>query len=188
MPENLNFATPNEELEYLRAKVLEAEKKFESTGVEALRESVVRDSIAEFKNETGVGAPVAKAVAIEKEAETLLMRHQEVELEEMMTLADKKGIFHALSVVEKLKNWRSEDDFHAFLINRIIQGLPVTGVKEKSPIYQAVHMRLFEIVLPKSEKENEKPLAELIKSMEQLYAGLLSLAESKKDKVSHWIV
>ncbi|MDO8728285.1 MAG: type IV secretory system conjugative DNA transfer family protein [bacterium] len=187
MLENLNFATPNEELEYLRAKVLEAEKKFESAGVKSVRESVVRESIAEFKNEAGIGAPVAQTIAVEKEAETLLKRHQGVELEEMMTLADTKGVFHALSVVEKLKNWRSEDDFHAFLINRVIQGLPVTGVKEKSPIYQAVHMRLFEIILPKGVKENEKPLAELIKSMEQLYAGLLSLAGDKKDKVNHLV-
>ena len=191
MPENINFYTPNEELEYLRAKVLQAEKKFENAGVESVRESVVRDSIAEFKNEAGIGAPVTTTVVVEKEAESLLRRHQEVELEEMMALADKKGIFHALSVVEKLKNWRSEDDFHAFLINRVMQGLPITGIKEKSPIYQAVHMRLFEIVLPKIDEDpragGEKHLAELIKSMEQFYAGLLSLAESKKDKVSHLV-
>ena len=149
MPEGLKFATPAEELEYLRAKVLAAEKRLESAGAASARETVVRESIAEFKKEAGVGAPVVRVAEAEKDAETLLERHQEVELEEMMVLAEKKGIFHALSVMEKLKNWRSEDDFHAFLIDRIIQGLSVAGVKEQGPIYQALHMRLLEIVLPK---------------------------------------
>ncbi|MFZ2484622.1 MAG: type IV secretory system conjugative DNA transfer family protein, partial [Minisyncoccia bacterium] len=102
-------------------------------------------------------------------------------------LVEKKGIAHTLSVVEKIKDWRSEDDFHAYLVEQVIQGLPVAGVKEKGPIYQALHMKLFEIVLPKEIKESEKPLEELIKSMEQLYAGLLSLAGDKKDKVSHLV-
>lgn len=186
MTEGLKFSTPNEELEYLRSKVLEAEKKLESAGVEPVRNAVVRESITEFKNEAGVGAPVANTLEVEQDAEALLKNHQEVNLEEMVALTEKKGIFHALRVVEKLKDWRSEDDFHAFLIDRIIQGLPIVGIKEKGPIYQALHMRLFEIVLPKEVKENEKPLAELIKSMEQFYAGLLSIA-SKKDKVSHLV-
>ena len=187
MSEGLKFSTPAEELEYLRAKVLETERKLESAGTEPVRENVVRESIAEFKNETGVGAPIVQSAEVEKDAETILKNHQEVQLKEMMALTEKKGISHALSVVEKIKDWHSEDDFHAFLIGHVLQGLPVAGVKEKGPIYQALHMRLFEIVLPKEVKENEKPLAELIKSMEQLYAGLLSLAGDKKDKVSHLV-
>ena len=187
MPEGIKFSTPQQELQYLRAKVLETERKLENAGAKPVRETVVRESIAEFKKEVGVGTLVAKTAEAEKDAEALLKRHQEVELEDMMALTDKKGIFHALSVVEKLKNWRSEDDFHAYLVEQVIRGLPVAGVKEKGPIYQALHMRLFEIVLPKEVKENEKPLAELIKSMEQLYAGLLSLAGDKKDKVSHLV-
>ena len=186
MSEGLKFSTPQQELEYLRAKVLETERKLKSAGTEPVRETVVRESIAEFKKEAGIGIPVAKTVEAEKDAETLLKNHQEVELEEMVKLTEQKGIFHTLSVMEKIKDWRSEDDFHAYLVEQVVQGLSVAGVKEKGPVYQALHMRLFEIVLPKEVKENEKPLAELIKSMEQLYAGLLSLA-SKKDKVSHLV-
>ena len=188
MSEGLKFTTPEQELEYLRSKVLEAEKKLESAGAEPERVSLVRDSIAEFKKkEAGIGAPVAKIAEAEKDAEKIMEKHQEAQLEEMMVLAEKKGISHALSVVEKIKDWRSEDDFHAFLIDRVMQGLPITGIKESGPLYRALHMKLFEIILPKEVKENEKPLAELIKSMEQLYAGLLSFAGDKKDKVSHLV-
>ncbi len=187
MSESLKFATPKEELEYLRSKVLEAEKKLESAGAESERVSIVRESITEFKKEAGIGSPIAHSVEVEKDVEIIIEKHQEAQLEEMMGLVEKKGISHALSVVEKIKDWHSEDDFHAFLIDRIMQGLPVRGVKETGPLYQALHMKLFEIVLPKEVGESEKPLAELIKSMEQFYAGLLSLTGDKKDKVSHLV-
>jgi hypothetical protein len=187
MSRELEFSNPQEELDYLRSKVLEAEKKLESAGAEPMRESVVRESIAEFKREAGIGAPVVKSPEVEKDAEKIVEKHEEKQLEEMIVLLENKGVFHALSVVEKIKNWRSEDDFHAFLVEKVLQGMSVAGVKEKGPIYQALHMRLFEIVLPKEVKENEKPLAELIKGMEQLYAGLLSFAGDKKDKVSHLV-
>ena len=187
MPEGLKFSTPEQELEYLRSKVLEAEKKLERVGSGPERVSVIRESIAEFKKEAGIGTPVAHTVEAEKDAEKIVRQHQEKQLEEMVALAESKGISYALSVVEKIKGWRSEDDFHAFLIDRIMQGLPLAGVKEKGPIYQALHMRLFEILLPKESGGNEKPLAELIKSMEQFYAGLLSFAGDKKDNVSHLV-
>lgn len=187
MSEGLKFSTPEQELEYLRSKVLEAEKKLEGVGVGTERVSAVHESIAEFKKEAGIGAPVAKSSEVEKDAEKIIEKHEEKQLEEMIALMESKGISHALSVVEKIKDWRSEDDFHAFLVDKVLQGLPVAGIKEKGPIYQALHMRLFEIVLPKEVKENEKPLAELIKSMEQLYAGLLSFTGDKKDKVSHLV-
>ena len=186
MSEGLQFTTPEQELEHLRSRVLEAEKKLESAGAEPERVLMVRESIAEFKKEAGIGAPVAQTPEIEKDAEQILEKHQETQLQEMMTLAEAKGISHALSVIEKIKDSQAEDDFHAFLIDRVMQGLPV-AIKETGPIYQALHMRLFEIVLPKEVKENEKPLAELIKSMEQFYAGLLSFAGDKKDKVSHLV-
>src|SRR3989344_6161933 len=197
MQEGLKFATPNEELEYLRAKVLEAEKQLEGAGAPQVRENMVRESILEFKNEAGVGAPVAQSPAVEHDAEAIIKSHQEVQLEKMIVLAEEKGVLHALSVVEKIKDWHSEDDFHAFLIDQILQGLPAAGVKEKGPIYQALHMRLLEIVLPKegnSPAGGEKPLAELIKSMEQLYAGLLSISNDPTSlklrgasKVSHLV-
>ncbi len=185
MSENVRFSTPEQELEYLRAKVLEAEKKLENTGAPIARESVVRESIVEFKKEAGIGAPVATSSEVESDAEKILQAHQESQLEGMIALAESKGLTHTLAVIEKIKNWHAEDDFHAFLAERVLQGLPIANMKEKGPIYQALHMKLFEIILSKEAKESEKPLAELIKSMEQLYAGLLSLAGDKKDKVNH---
>lgn len=185
MPEGLKFDTPEQELEYLRTKVMEAEKKLGGSVVGQERQPIIRESISEFKNEAGIGAPVASLPEAEKDAEVVLKSHQEAQLEEMVRIAETKGISHALSVVEKIKDWHAEDDFHAYLIDKATQGEQSITSKEKGPIYQALHMRLFEIVLPKEASGNDKPLAELIKSMEQLYAGLLSFEGDKKDKVSH---
>lgn len=176
MSEALVFSNPNEELEYLRAKVLEAEKKFEEAGLHRERDVVIRDSIKNFKQEASPYISEVKESDAQKGAEAILESHREVELEEMMQLAEKKGVLHVLQVVEKLKAWRLEDDFHDYLVSLVARGLPVKGVKDTSPEYRAVRMRLFEIVLPKDRTEREKPLAELILSMEQLYAGLLSLS------------
>jgi hypothetical protein len=187
MSEGLKFATPNEELQYLRSKVLEAEKKLEGGG-EGAREVLAQEALHEFKSEAA--ASPEQALEVEKDAEAFQKSGSEAKLEEITALSENKGIFHALSVVEKLKGWSSEDDFHAYLVTRITEGLPVAGVKEKGPIYQALHMKLFEIVLPREGNPpagGEKPLAELIKSMEQLYAGLLSVVGDKKDKVSHLV-
>ena len=67
MSEGLKFSTPEQELEYLRSKVLEAEKKLEGAGAKPVRENVVRESITEFKNETGVGTPVAQSPEVEND-------------------------------------------------------------------------------------------------------------------------
>ncbi|MDP2651163.1 MAG: hypothetical protein Q8O98_01080, partial [bacterium] len=180
MAESLTFSNPKEELEYLRAKVLEAEKKIESTGASPEREAIIRDSLSSHKQEVQTAAPAKQAEAA-SHAETILKDAREVELGEMMQVTETKGVFHALSVVEKLAGWRLEDDFHDFLVRHVAQGLPVSGVKEKGPMYQALHMTLYEVLLPKSRDADSKPLSELVKSMEQLYAGLLSLESDGKE-------
>src|SRR3989344_1455684 len=178
MIEGTHFSNPHEELEYLRSKVIEAEKELERFGVEKERTEVIRDSIKKFEEHPAAQNPDKIGVA-HKEAEALMEKHREVELEEMMRITEEKGMIHALRVVEKLKGWRLEDDFHDFLITLVSKGLPPRGVKEGGPIYQALHLTLYEVVLPKGENDKDKPLSELIKSMEQLYAGFLSIAGEK---------
>ena len=69
MSEGLKFSTPQQELEYLRSKVLEAEKKLESAGGELERVSLVHESIAEFKKEAGIGATVVYSTEVERDAD-----------------------------------------------------------------------------------------------------------------------
>ncbi len=187
MAEVLTFSNPNEELAYLRAKVLETEKKFEEAGLKHERDTVIRDSIKSFKEEASPHVSEAKQSETHKEAQAFLEQNEEAKLEEMIKVAEEKGVLHVLQVVEKIKDWQFEDDFHDYLVNLIAQELPVKGLKDSGPEYKAVHMTLFEIILPKNNEEREKPLAEIILSMEQFYAGLLSLSTDKKDKKNHLV-
>jgi len=187
MAEVLAFSNPSEELAYLRAKVLETEKKFEEAGISHERDAVIRDSIKSFKEEATPHISEAKQAESHTEVDAFLEKSQEVKLEEMMKVAEEKGVLHVLQVVEKIKDWQFEDDFHDYLVNLVAQELPVKGLKESGPEYKAVHMVLFEIILPKNNEERERPLAEIILSMEQFYAGLLSLSTDKKDKEAHLV-
>lgn len=181
MSEGLKFQTPQEELEYLRSRVLEVEKQ--NLGPEQPlvdREALAKQSIQDFKEKvSSQDITSSQEKEIEAEANKLSAGSGEFTAEQMLTLSEKKGVFYALRLAEKLEEWDELDRFHALLIERILQGLPTVGVKESGPIYQALHMKLFEIVLPKALNENEKPFVELVKSMEQLYAGLLSVVDTK---------
>jgi hypothetical protein len=179
MTESPNFRNPSEELNYLRAKVLEAEKQLESAGVHQERDVVIRDSIRDFGKESIPTLPQERRAHVDAEAEKLLEQHKVVELEEMMRTAENKGVLHVLQILEKMKGWRFEDDFHDYLVSHVAKGIPVRGVKLGSPEYRAVHMTLFEIILPRTKEEGNSSLSELILSMEQLYAGLLSLSGTK---------
>ena len=176
--ESLSFSNPHEELAYLRSKVLEAEKKLDRFGG-GDREAVVRETISQFKSDASHDQGDRGTVA-EKHALELMDKSRQVELEDMMRLTESRGILYSLSVAEKLKDWKLEDDFHDYLVNLVNQGLSVRGMKEKDSLYKAVHMTLYEVVLPKLHKDAKKPLGELLKGMEQLYAGFLSLVEAKK--------
>ncbi|MCX6717864.1 MAG: DUF87 domain-containing protein, partial [Candidatus Taylorbacteria bacterium] len=80
-------------------------------------------------------------------------------------------------VVYGLKDPHIEDDFHRFLVQYIKAGFPVLNKDEKSPIFKALNMTLFEVSLPDYDKENKKQgsLKELISKMEQFYSGMLSV-------------
>ncbi len=92
------------------------------------------------------------------------------QMEELVTLAREKGIKNALAVVEKLNNPHLGDDFHRFVGQYVREG-NVIKASSKDPMYDSLMRTVFEISLPKKENEN-KPLKELLSSMEQLYASL----------------
>ena len=55
-------------------------------------------------------------------------------------------------------------------------------LKEKNPLFKTLSATLYEIALPELNKEDrEKDLKELVSSMEQFYAGMLSVSDGKKN-------
>jgi hypothetical protein len=97
-------------------------------------------------------------------------------------------VIAALSVVEKMQGWRLEDDYHDFLVGLVHKGLPPRGIKEKGPLYRALNMTLFEVVLPDSANTEKRDLKGLVSSMEQFYAGMLSVSEEKTKGKNYFVL
>jgi hypothetical protein len=179
------FANPHEELAYLRTKVLETEKRLERFGHNPDRSEVIRDSIKEFKDVHEVPARISPT-ELEKHASIVPSLEENKQLDEVISLTESKGILATLSVIERMRGWKLEDDYHDFLVDLVGRGLPLKGVKERGPEFKALHMSLYEVVLSKAEESN-KSFAELVRGMEQLYAGLLSIGSAEKHETDYMV-
>ena len=102
---------------------------------------------------------------------------------ELLALIQDKGIKTLLRWL-KMNNPHVTDDFHRFLSNTP-RRTHSTRPSEKSDLWRTLHRTLYEIALPHAsgEEGKEKTLKELVASMEQFYAGMLSVSsDSGKDK------
>ena len=176
------FSNPQEELNFLRGEVLKREKEIAERGEVATREDVVRGELAEHM-ERKPEEILQKDYALKtKEVESIVLdltpEAHDTKMEELVGLLQESGVLNALSVVDKLKDPHIEDDFHRFLVQYIKAGLLSGNKDEKSPVFKALKMTLFEVSLPNTDKEEDqknKNLKELVSKMEQFYSGMFSV-------------
>jgi len=188
---NLNdapkFKTPQEELDFLRAHIAEREKALSGQGKEINKEELAHNVINEYRKFEPEDVMHKSAVMGKKEVENLVLRLKPEEhdrkMEELLGLLLDKGISNALSVVAKMNNPHLDDDFHRFLVQYLYITHKVPGLKEGTPLFKSLDMKLFEITLPDvsdSEKE-KKGLKELLSTMEQFYAGMHSVGDGREN-------
>ncbi|MBX4195870.1 DUF87 domain-containing protein [Candidatus Parcubacteria bacterium] len=180
MSEVLRFNSPEEELAYLRGKVMESEKHF--IGVEGApdQREIVRQTLREEHSQLPV--TVRHSGAVKETLERVGNKPSDAQLEEMVAVTREKGVFHALSVVEKIEDWKHEDDYHDYLVDLVRQGLRPKGVEERGPMYRALSMTLFEVIMPDNDpatNAGQANLKTLISGMEQFYAGMISVSEKE---------
>ncbi|HAE36297.1 MAG: hypothetical protein UR85_C0010G0031 [Candidatus Nomurabacteria bacterium GW2011_GWF2_35_66] len=186
---NLNnapkFKSPQEELEFLRAHIAEKEQALAGQGLEVNKENLAHDVIHEYRKFEPEDVLHKSAVMNKSEVEGLALRlHPEshdAKMEEMLSVLLDKGISNALSVIAKMNNPHLDDDFHRFLVQYLSTTHKVPGLKEGTPLFKSLDMKLFEITLPDAtdnEKE-KKGLKELLSAMEQFYAGMHSVGEGR---------
>lgn len=177
--EQKKFSTPHEELEYLRKRVAEHEKAGENAGIVPNTEKLVKAEIDLHKKKlpTDVLEKSAQMSDVEIAGFTLKLAPEEHDkkLSELMMLVKTKGVYNALSVIQKMNNPHLEDDFHRMLVALIKAGYDAR-LSPKDTTTKALKMTLYEIQLPEEENEDKKPLKELISSMEQLFSGLMSIS------------
>jgi hypothetical protein len=176
------FSTPQEELDFLKLEVLKRERELADAGSLADREDVVRGELAEHsarKPEDVLHKDYAlKNHEVQSIALDLAPETHDYKMEELVGILREKGVLNTLSVVDAMKDPHIEDDFHRFLVQYIKAGFMSAGKEEKSPIFKALKMTLFEVSLPEASKDDSqkgKNLKELISKMEQFYSGMLSV-------------
>ncbi|MFA6408280.1 MAG: hypothetical protein WCW36_02310, partial [Candidatus Paceibacterota bacterium] len=182
------LATPEEELTYLREQVAQKEAALAQVS-EPERAQIISGQIAEHHAAPeDVLAPEYRLNEATKSSEAdailseLNLVGDEAAVKSLQKTLEEKGIKNALGVLEKMGDARVADDFHAYLVRHVAAGLQALGIEENAPRFRALHMTLYEIVLPGPKSEDgqsrAKTLKELISGMEQFYSGLLSVAEA----------
>lgn len=179
--ESQKFASPEEEIEYLRAKVLEQEASYIEKFDVADRESIVRNEIRRYAKanpddtlERGYKMLEhhQKEIVLELAPET-----HDKKMEELLSILSEKGLKNALEMVRLMANPHIEDDFHRFLVQYVKAGLPLPDAKVLERRVKALKHTLFEVSLSgrsDEEKDKQKDLKQLVSSMEQFYAGMMS--------------
>lgn len=185
---------PEQELAYLRAQVAEKERELASRKVEGKlanissseQSHIAREVIKEYGQvhpgevlhpEYTASARETEAIVLELTPET----HDDT-MAELVGIFREKGFKNALTIVKNLKDPHIEDDFERFLVQYIKAGFPIPGLKESDSLYRALKVTLYEVTLPEAGKDAEqKNLKELVSSMEQFYAGMLSVNDDNQD-------
>ena len=181
------FKSPQEELEFLRAHVAEKERALNEQGKEVSKESLAHNVISEYRKYEPGDVMHKAAVIDSKEVENFVLRLKpethDTKMEELLGILLDKGISNALSVVAKMNSPHLDDDFHRFLVQYLYTTHKVPGLKEGTPLFKSLDMKLFEVMLPDAEDEekNKKNLKELLSAMEQFYAGMHSVGEGREN-------
>lgn len=182
------FRSPEEEVAYLRAQIMEKERAMgiaqgspERT-IEK-RAGVAQEKIAEYKSvpsETVLDKSYQMKVDdLETNVVKLGTEHKSA-IDELMRIVETKGIKNALVLLEKLNNPHIEDDFHRMLVQLLLETGDFAGISRDKEIARALKMRLYEVTLPPIDQKGEKrEFAQLVSGMEHFYAGMLSVENSK---------
>ncbi len=178
------ISSPEEELAYLRAQVEAKEAELRELKQEQPQALVAHERLLHHREEGhAVMAPEYRISPTEAQELALELDPEQDDetMEELRNIMEEKGIRNAYAVLDHLNSPHLEDDFHRFLVQYILAGMQPNGMRDSQPEWKSLHFTLYEIALPEKEQTEEgkqKVLKELISSMEQFYASMLSVAEA----------
>ncbi len=182
------FKNSEEELNFLRSAVREQQEKLEQLGMETNQEKIISEKISQYK-EVVPSEALAEGHRLEgQELDAIVLElapeTHDSQMEELIGILQERGILNALSVVAGLHSPHLEDDFHRVLVQYLkVAESEVEKSRGTEQLFEELHMTLFEVSLPLTNKENEKKnMKELISGMEQFYAGMISV---DLEKVKH---
>lgn len=180
------FKNPQEELDYLRAQVLEKERQLSAEGHAVERDATIFNEIRAYRDTPAhavlhedhqLAHSEVLAIALD-----LPPKEDDVAVQELLHVVEEKGIKNALMVAEAVGSPRLEDDFHRALVRYVAKGYPTSDLEQGSPLWNALTLTLYEVTLPDTSQETERPLKEIISAMEHFYIGMYSIDVDLKTK------
>jgi len=186
------FKTPEEEKAFFQEQILDYERKSLEKGLEVSREDAISQNLKSYKQvpqeEVLHSSLSLDSGDLHSIVENLSPEVHDKKIEELIILLSSKGIKNVISIIESLDAPHLEDDFHRFLIQYVKRGFLVKGLLPKAQLSKALHMTLYEVVLPESHEGSEKPLKEVLSGMEQFYAGMLSVSSDEDPSGNHIVL
>ena len=180
------FSSPQEEVDFLRAQLAQRERELLDRQPEidpAERESLGRQELNTYHSFTPkmVLDPSYELSGQDMQEAVATLETATDPVQEILQIAQEKGIKNALSVLSTTENPHTIDEAHRRLIELIQSGVSIADMKEGVPPWHVLHMTLFSVTLP-SQSEQEAAthqLTELVGKMEQLLAGLRTIGSAK---------
>jgi len=178
------FVSPEEEIVYLREHIVQRENQLNKIG-KSEEEKIITDTIESYSRNNPEKV-LEKGVAVpEKIQDEIVLRlspeEHDDKMSELISVVMEKGILNALSIITKMNDPHISDDFHRFLVQYLKEGYMVEGLKKKSRLSKILARTLFEVTLGNMELSDSKSLEEFIFTMEQFYAGMLSVSVDDSD-------
>jgi len=186
------FNSPQEELNFLKEQIKLKEAALEnssSKGQESQAEAI-KETLQQYAEIKPQEVLTETHRINEEDAEAIVLdlepRASDEKIGELLGILEEKGIKNTLTILQQTGDSALEDDFHRFLVQYVKTGRSIKNLPEKSPLFEILKMTLYEVSLPNEMGQQEKTLKELIALMEQFYAGMLSVSDSKNKYTNYF--
>jgi hypothetical protein len=184
------ISDPAQEIALLRELIAEKERAMLRETPQSSVEHVAREEVLKYAEKKPEEVLEDKYIVPTQEMEAIVLdlapEDHDTTMSELLALMQEKGIHNTLKIVEGMNNPHISDDFHRLLVQYLKSGFSLGGLSEKDPLWKSLHMTLYEILVPEpeeDEKKAQKPLEELLSSMEQFYAGMCAVNAGSGDDI-----
>jgi hypothetical protein len=182
------FTSPEEEIAFLREQIAAKERELLSRHVEPDQqdyEQVAKEAIYEYGSFTPerILTKSYQLTPTELANSSEQVATSSTPVEEILQMAQERGIHNALSVLDRARNAFATDEVHRRLIELIRSGVQIGELKEGVPLWSVLHMTLFEVALPDSTEHSghNHPLSEIVGMMEQFFSGMQHVGQYEKN-------
>ncbi|MEN9881217.1 MAG: hypothetical protein RLZZ308_400 [Candidatus Parcubacteria bacterium] len=183
------FSILEEEVTSLRERILDKRERAKGYESRFTEKDHAYEVVRDYKTEPldRVVHPNNQITAGEKHRliEWLTPRDTDDQITMLAQVMADKGVKNALHMAEELGNPQVEDDFERFLVQYLISGHIINNDVSKEE-WKALHMRLFEVILPEGAEGQVKQAKDMMALMEQWYASMQSLASDVMNKEKNY--